>query len=273
MTNSKTGRESADNRYMRCIREALSVCMNYRPKFGAGRKEGLSLEEFQSLYGDDPFYTWFGLNSALVHSAHRAAGGMTSLYRQIGMAGERLFREILKDCLGLDDEQVNWSYTVPSTGSKRTRTLSLDGRIPVDRIPDAKKADRVRQWLRSAAAAVGVDGSVLASLRGPVFEVRQGYKSKDSKRQNADVGNASNAYAHSYLPVVLLFSIQIDPDVAERYARAQWVLLRGSLNGTSLTSTYAFSKEVLGYDLAGFFERNSARIKSEVGSIIKALLQ
>ena len=273
MTKPKTANDSTDDRYFQYIQEALLVCKSYRPKLGAGHKEGLSVEEFQVLYGEDPFYAWFGLDSPLVYSAHRAAGGMTSLYRQIGIAGERLFREVLKDTLSLDDDQAKWSYSVPSTGGKGTRTLSLDGRIPIDEITDAKEANRVRRWLKSAAKSVGVDAAVMASLKGPVFEVRQGYKSKDSKRQNADIGNASNAYAHSYLPVVVLFSIQIDPDVAERYTRAQWVLLRGSQEGTSLTSTYVFAKDVLGYDLAGFFERNSPRIKSEVISIIKALLQ
>ena len=43
-----------------------------------------------------------------------------------------------------------------------------------------------------------------------MFEVRPGYKSKDSKRQNADVSNAANAYTHQYLPVVVLLSTQID---------------------------------------------------------------
>lgn len=65
-------------------------------------------------------------------------------------------------------------------------------------------------------------------LEGAVFEVRQGYKSKDSKRQNADITNAANAYANDYLPVVVLLSTQIDSDIAERYIVAQWVLLRGT---------------------------------------------
>jgi hypothetical protein len=58
----------------------------------------------------------------------------------------------------------------------------------------------VRLWLRDAANVLKVSKKVAATLEGPVFEVRQGYKSKDSKRQNADVGNAANAYANSCLP-------------------------------------------------------------------------
>jgi len=71
----------------------------------------------------------------------------------------------------------------------------------------------------------------------------------------------------------MLFSLQIDSDVAERYVRAQWLLLKGSLNGTALNSTYVFCREVLGYDMAGFFERNKLAIKEDVEKVFKGLLQ
>ena len=263
--------EGQDERYFRLIQQALAVCQNYRPKFGQGSKAGLTLDDFQALYRGDPFYTWFGLDSPLLYAAHKAAGGMTSVYRQIGTGCERLFQQLLQDTLGLNPEQVAWSYLVPGSDGKQ-RKLSLDGRIPLSAIPDAEAADRVRLWLRDAANAVRVSKKVAATLEGPVFEVRQGYKSKDAKRQNADVGNAANAYANSYLPTVVLLSSQIDDDISERYARAQWLILRGSLSGSSLQSTYAFAREVLDYDLAGFFTRNAARIRAEVETVIEALL-
>ncbi len=268
-TNSTS--ENQDVRYFRLIQQALAVCKNYRPKFGQGSKAGLTLDDFQTLYRGDPFYTWFGLDSPLLYAAHKAAGGMTSVYRQIGTGCERLFQQLLQDTLGLNPEQVAWSYLVPGSDGKQ-RKLSLDGRIPLSAIPDAAAADRVRLWLRDAANAVKVSKKVAATLEGPVFEVRQGYKSKDAKRQNADVGNAANAYANSYLPTVVLLSSQIDDDISERYARAQWLILRGSLSGSSLQSTYTFAREVLDYDLAGFFTRNAARIRAEVETVIEALL-
>ena len=263
--------EDQDERYFRLIQQALAVCKNYRPKFGQGSKAGLTLDDFQTLYRGDPFYTWFGLDSPLLYAAHKAAGGMTSVYRQIGTGCERLFQQLLQDTLGLNREQVAWSYLVPGSDGKQ-RKLSLDGRIPLSAIPDAAAADRVRLWLRDAANAVKVSKKVAATLEGPVFEVRQGYKSKDAKRQNADVGNAANAYANSYLPTVVLLSSQIDDDISERYARAQWLILRGSLSGSSLQSTYTFAREVLNYDLAGFFTRNAGRIRAEVETVIEVLL-
>ena len=164
------------------------MCASYRPKFGQGRKGGLTVTEFQSLYGGDPFYSWFGLDNPLMYAAHKAAGGITSVYRQIGIAGERLFRAVLMDELGLDEDEATWSYTVQVAGG-RTRKLSLDGRIPLDSVQHGPARARVADWMARAAADLGVQQTVAASLQGPVFEVRQGYKSKDSKRQNADIAN------------------------------------------------------------------------------------
>lgn len=260
-----------DDRYFSLIQRSLAVCMNYRPKFGQGRKAGLTLEEFRTLYRGDPFYMWFGLDSPMLYAAHKAAGGMTSVYRQIGTGCERLFRQVLQDTLGLTAEQAEWSYQIPGHTGKQ-RKLSLDGRIPLAAIADPNKAATVRSWLREAASELKVGDKVAKTLEGPVFEVRQGYKSKDSKRQNADVGNAANAYANSYLPAVVLLSVQIDDDIAERYSRAQWLILRGTLSGSPLQSTYVFARDVLGYDLAGFFERNTHRIRTEVETVIQALL-
>ena len=55
-----------------------------------------------------------------------------------------------------------------------------------------------------------VDRKVFQSLTGTTFEVRQGYKSKDSKRQNADIANAAAAYTKGYFPCAVILSGQID---------------------------------------------------------------
>ncbi|KAF3978633.1 MAG: hypothetical protein HFP77_00895 [Methylococcales symbiont of Iophon sp. n. MRB-2018] len=52
---------------------------------------------------------------------------------------------------------------------------------------------------------------------GIVFEVRQGYKSKDSKRQNADIDNATVTWSNGYLPVFAIFSSQINTDIVLRH--------------------------------------------------------
>jgi hypothetical protein len=260
-----------DGRYAKIFLKTVGVCRNYRPKFGEGGDTGLTLEEFRKLYGRDPFYSWLGLDSPLVYSAHKAAGGMTSVYRQIGMGCQRIFTQILIDQLGLSEDEANWSYEVQRAGGKKGR-LSLDGRIPLQSVRDASKVSAVKSWIGDCARRIAVEESVISVLKGAVFEVRQGYKSKDSKRQNADLANAATAYTQGLLPVVILLSTQIDRDIVERYTQAKWVILSGTIDGDATTSSYAFVKSVLGYDLAAFFERHSEEFKSELESIFRLLL-
>lgn len=79
-------------------------------------------------------------------------------------------------------------------------------------------------------------------------------------------------YAYHYLPVALLLSSPIDEAVAERYERARWLPLRGTVNGTPLDSAYKFASDVIGYDLAAFFERNSATLKAHLQVVLRHLL-
>jgi hypothetical protein len=261
-----------DKEYLDILVTALKVCAAYKPMFGQGKSGGLSLERFREMYGADPFYRWIGLDSPLMYAAHKAAGGMTSIYRQVGIGGQWVFNKVLQNSLGLTKEQADWKYEVP-TNEGATRKLSLDGRIDLNDIADGMKRDRVQAWMLEAFKRLKIDPKTAnAPTKGVVFEVRQGYKSKDSKRQNADLANAAHAYVQGYLPSVVLLSLQIDGDVAERYTEARWLLLVGSKGGATTESTYSFCRDVLGYDLAGFFERNSERLKAELEIVLATLL-
>lgn len=262
-----------DARYLKIVLDPIKVCARYKPKFGQGAKGGgLTLSQFQKLYQGDPFYSWFGLDNPLMYAAHKAAGGMTSVYRQIGIGCEKLFRTILRDSLGLSAQDVVWSYQVPLPNGK-ARRLSLDGRIPVESILDAAKRKKFRSWMRSHGDRVGIDRKVLDNLTGTVFEVRQGYKSKDSKRQNADIANAAAAYTKGYLPCAVILSTQIDADILLRYRTEKWVVVSGIVGANApLTSTYGFMREIVGYDLAAFFRRNSKELHTEIDAVLKALL-
>ena len=258
--------------YLNSILAPIRVCKTYKPKFGLGQGSGISLAAFQALYQADPFYYWFGLNNPLMYAAHKAAGGMTSVYRQIGIGCERLFRHMIRDALALADEDVIWSYEVMGANSK-ARTLSLDARIPVAAIANEEARARVQEWMRESAAALGVVRSVSNALTGSVFEVRQGYKSKDSKRQNADISNAATAYATGYLPCIAVLSGQIDTTVKRRYQIAKWSVLTGTVGANDpLASTYDFARVVIGYDLAAFFERNKQVLREEINLVLEALL-
>ena len=245
----------------------------YKPKLGQGRGQGYELEAFQKLYGTDPFYSWFGLDNPLMYSAHKAAGGMTSIYRQIGIGCERLFRQILIDVLGISLDDAKWSYKT-RTGSGRLRTLYLDGRIPINAVVDLGRQAEIKDWIERAAADIGVVKSVRNTLTGVIFEIRQGYKSKDSKRQNADITNAATAYVNTYLPCISVLSDQIDGDIQTRYRMEKWVLLTGTIGtDNDLRSVYAFMKQVIGYDLAAFFERNTDILRHELDLVLRSLLE
>lgn len=118
-----------------------------------------------------------------------------------------------------------------------------------------------------------MDSKVFAMLAGTVFEVRQGYKSKDSKRQDADIANAATAYTKAYLPCAAILSTQIDSDILYRYKGEKWAVITGIVGAKNpLISTYDFMREVVGYDLAGFFMRNSEILREEVEVVLRALL-
>jgi hypothetical protein len=131
----------------------------------------MSLQDFEAVYSNDVFYSWFGLNTAEVYRAHRLAGGITSLYRQIGVGCERLTQTIVCDTLSLSAEQIVWSYTVPTPDGKNRR-ISLDAKISLDDVKDSTKRESLQKWME---AAVGMAPAV-SRLSGVVFEVRQGYK-------------------------------------------------------------------------------------------------
>lgn len=264
--------QNDDARYLQTILTPIRVCANYRPKLGHGVGTGYSLAQFQALYQADPFYNWFGLDNPLMYAAHKAAGGMTSVYRQIGIGCEHVFRQILTDCLGIPVVSARWSYEVTGANGK-TRKLHLDGRVPLAEIQDNVTRQRFHQWMHSAAGGLGVADGVFSSLTGAVFEVRQGYKSKDSKRQNADIANAATAYIKGYLPCAIILSGQIDTDILNRYRSEKWSVLVGVVGvNDPLRSTYDFMRDIVGYDLAGFFERNSNTLKKEIDSVLRGLL-
>ncbi len=261
---------SSDKKYVAIFLEPIEKSRLYKPKFGnASKADGYTLPQFHELYGSDPFYSWIGLNSDLMYAAHKAAGGITSVYRQIGIGCERLLREIIFDKTEyIDRELATWSYTTKTKAGKN-KTLSLDGRLEVSEIKNKQIKQSVENWILAYCKNLN---EVNPPKNGIVFEVRQGYKSKDSKRQNADIDNATVAWANGYMPVFAIFSSQIDFDIVLRYQNNRCGVLTGINNDDPNLSLFAFCKIILGYDLAGFFERNSPEIKKCVESVVSSLL-
>jgi hypothetical protein len=255
--------------YLKKFLDPLMICRKYKPKFGKGNKEeGLDINQFITLYNADPFYSWCGLNSNLMYSAHKAAGGMTSIYRQIGKGCENLFKEILYNTLGYSNRSfVEWSYKSLTKAGKE-KTLSLDGRILFSEIKENAVKERIIEWCDEYCKLIKAN----SPENGIVFEVRQGYKSKDSKRQNGDIDNIAVAWSQGYLPVFAIFSGQIDNDLVLRYKNSRGGVIAGNLTGSSYDSLFVFCKDVLGYDLEGFFIRNSSSIQKEMHTTLEMLL-
>ena len=258
-----------DEKYLEVFLSPLSVCADYHPAFGTSGNDGLSLSDFQKLYGGDEFYSWIGLDSPLVYAAHKASGGLTSIYRQIGVGAERLLREIIKDEFSLSQKAVEWKYEYNKTKKKKAFHI-LDARISIEDIQDAVQRERMKAWLVKARQSA--HGDVRTQLRGAIFEIRQGYKSADSKRQNADLRFGARSYQYGHVPIVAVLSSQVSETVIARYRDAGMLVLTGTQSDDPTVSTFAFFKDVIGYQLEDFFMRSSGRIKSIIHSLIEKLL-
>ncbi len=300
MPNADPNRDSL---YIELLLNGLRSVRQYKPKLGKGRT--VALGDFINIYGTDPLYHWVGFDSPLMYAAHKAAGSMTSLYRNLGTGCEHLFKQILKDQLGLTDADIHWSYMANSaevaafdgvtqlsfdpgdlesvaglaedidyTDTTPTPTKgkqnTLDGRFDLASIKPKERQAAAIDWI----SRLRQDRQITWEPLGAVFEVRQGYKSMDSKRQAADIANAAQALTKSRLPVLVIMSQQIDPVLVTRYRASGWGLLRGLVDEPdSLISTFAFFEQVLGYDLIKFFERNHKNIRAEVDGILRSILE
>lgn len=265
-----TNHQNQETALLKVFLEPIQKCADYKPAFGLGRSGGLSLKDFQVLYGSDLFYTWLGLDNPAVYAAHKTAGGLTSIYRQIGIGSERLFREVLKLSLNLSEEQVEWQYEYDKPEGK-TGTHTLDACIKMKDL-ERVSSKRMETWLNSVTRKLGGSSSETARLSGLVFEVRQGYKSADSKRQNADLRYGVRAYQSGLLPCFVIMSSQISEPIIRRYRTDGLLVLTGIMSDDPTLSTFAFFEQVIGFDLAGFFVRNQDKLKTELRSIVEKLL-
>lgn len=259
-----------DAKYLELLLDPMRECAKYKPAFGKQGGKGVSLARFHALYSADPLYKWVGLDSDLMYAAHKAAGGMTSIYRQLGIGCERLLREIVKDELLIDGDQAAWSYDYEKDKGKMARH-TLDVRIDINDLRNKAAKARLKKWLARVGNELKLTQGRIKALQGTVFEVRQGYKSADSKRQNADLRFGINAYNADYLPVVCVVSTQASETVCRRYRSSLILVLVGNLDGDT-KSTFGFYKTVIGYDLASFFSRNSPRLREEFGKVLRGLL-
>ena len=261
-----------DEELVEIFLQPIRKCEKYRPAFGQGKSDsGLTVSEFTALYGGDPFYSWLGLNAPVIYAAHKAAGGLTSLYRQVGVGSERLVRRVVGDVLALPTDSMLWRYSYTKADGK-VASNQLDVRISLNALNEPHRG-RFEAWLQAATEKLLTRRGATKALAGAVFEVRQGYKSADSKRQNADLRFGIHAYQEDLLPVVLVLSSQVSAPVIARYRADGMLVLTGVLGGGALISSLAFFDDVIEYSLSGFFERNHGVLKAEITRIVASLLR
>lgn len=246
----------------------IRLCANYTPKFGGGEK--VDVKAFRDLYGSDTFYSLIGLNDDLMYAAHRAAGGITSIYRQIGVGSERLIREIAVDVLKLSQAQIDWSYEYDNSRGK-IGIHKLDARIRLSDL-DMPTRKRFQNWIHAAKKVIstGQDGKYHPD--GVVFEIRQGYKSADAKRQNADIRFAARANQDGLLPVVMVMSNQISKTIIDRYRRDGLLVTTGVIEDDPCISSFALTQTLFDFDLLNFFTKHQELIRQEIHSVVQALL-
>ena len=259
-----------DSMFLEAFLDPIRKCAEYKPAFGQGRSNGLSLADFKVLYGQDAFYSWLGLDNSLVYAAHKAAGGLTSVYRQIGVGSERLIRAVIMSTLNLESDQIDWEYEYEKPDGKKG-VHTLDAKIDLSDLSINSKPV-FESWLNEALDRVSSSNSNIAEPVGAAFEIRQGYKSADSKRQNADLRFGIRAYQVGLVPVFAILSTQISEPVIRRYRSDGMLVLTGIPKGDATVSTFAFFRDVIGFDLEDFFKRNSETLKAEVKAIIESLL-
>jgi hypothetical protein len=261
--------DKKNNELIKIFLEPVRKCSDYKPAFGQSKSEGMSLSDFTDLYGRDSFYTWIGLNDPLLYAAHKAAGGLTSVYRQVGIGSERLLQTVIMSSLGLKKNQITWEYLYDKPDGKKGVHI-LDAKIAIEDLCENSK-NLFRPWLKSALKKVSLNNKSM-QITGAAFEIRQGYKSADSKRQNADLRFGIRAYQASLIPVFAVLSSQVSDPVVKRYQRDGMLVLTGINSSDTTTSTFAFFRDVIGFDLAAFFELNSKIIRQEIKLILEKLL-
>lgn len=82
-----------------------------------------------------------------------------------------------------------------------------------------------------------------------------------------------NAATENYLPVVVIGSTQASTPVVRRYRNAKLLVLTGVLSDDDTVSTYAFFRNVVGFELDTFFKNNTTEMRRRCLSVLQGLLK
>jgi len=193
--------------------------------------------QFSALISKDPAFADLGLADERYIVARVGGNLVTSLHRKIGDMYEGLFQALLLFRFGLTPEQTKYQAKVKI--GNRVQLRSTDGMIPMDRLSTVELPRLDSRWKRS---------------KGLAFEVRSCYQIGDSKRIQADYDMALHLKAESLWPVMLVFCSTSLHSPIIRLSKS-WALFQGE-------ETFAFLRDLTGFDLARFMHGNSEILRS-----------
>lgn len=84
------------------------------------------------------------------------------------------------------------------------------------------------------------------------------------------MANAAMAHAQECLPCIAAPSSQTGSGILRQY-REKWAVMTGADAGVLYTSTCDFVRGAVGHGLAGFFERSSEALQSEIDRVVALL--
>lgn len=195
------------------------------------------------VYGEDPLFAIFGLDTPLYVAAARGGGVVTSIHREIGDLMEACVREVVMRQFDLSPDQVAYTASILSGDERRER--SIDCYIELSHLTDVHR-DQVRRLAEREVKAF--TNRRRMNIQGIGFELRHCYQSADSKRAQADDAMARHLYLSSILPVMLIFCAQSNRSIVRRY-RQVWVLKEGE-------AAFTFIRALTGYDFYAFLQRH-----------------
>lgn len=154
-----------------------------------------------------------------------------SVGRRLGELYDNLPKFVAATRFGLTPEEV----------AEKIDNLKLDVYIPFDKLT---KTD-LDASIAVVQSSLGLDASISEGLG---IEIRYNFNPNDSARLRKDVAMAEGLIARNLVPIYLVYSgISPREEAMDRLTRAGWNFL---VAGDAST----FTKELLGLDLAKFFE-------------------
>ena len=209
---------------------------------GKAYKRLKGIEEDVNAHKEDPVFSIFGLYDEDYVRVKGASAYIVAIHRKLGDIYERCIREIVKESLGLTDDQVRYSIKVEIAGKLVERTL--DCKILVHDVRDEEAKNRLRKLI---AKEVGEDKANL--YEGIGLEVRFCYQIGDAKRIQADLQMAHALIRDRILPIMLIFCNLSLRQPLERFKqRTPWRVKEGM-------QAYSFIRELTNFDFYDFLNR------------------